>query len=196
VEAGTPPGDPPIFGVRTVTLDLDAGGSGAGPVEVALAVESDPCSAASLEHLAGQGFYDGTVCHELSFGALRCGDPSGTGEGGPTYSFFAGTNIPAVPPLPTPGEGEEAELPLLYPAGTVAFGDSAGEGGSQFMIFYRDFHTDAPLWSIIGEVTAGMPLIEAIGAAGTQEGAVAPAETVTIRSLRVTDPDDPGPVDQ
>lgn len=187
IEVGTPPGNPPVFGDRVVTVDLDAGANGAGEVEITLAVEVDPCSVASLEHLADQGFYDGTTCHAISFSALRCGDPSGTGRGGPTYSFWAGENIPVVE-----DDEDGDERPPAYPAGTVAFGDATGGGGSQFMIFFEDFHTDSPLWSVIGKVTGGMELIEAIGEAGTVEDSLAPLETVTINTLHVVDPDAPG----
>jgi peptidyl-prolyl cis-trans isomerase B (cyclophilin B) len=191
VGAGTPPGNPANAGARTVTMALDGGDTGSGEVELSLPVAADPCAVASLEHLAGQGFYDGTTCHELANGALRCGDPSGTGFGGPAYSFFA-ENVPEPPP------GEDGEPPVVYPAGTVAFGDTFGSAGSQFLIFFEDYRTDDPLWSIIGEVTGGMDLLAAVGAAGTAEDSTAPAEEVRIRSLTVTDPEapDPGSIDE
>lgn len=183
IEAGTPPGNPPTSGVRTVTLGLDAGAAGPGEIELSLLVDSDPCAVASLEHLAAQGYYSGTTCHELVFGALRCGDPTGTGQGGPTYGFPA-ANVPVVPP---DGEADGAEPPVLYPAGTVAFGDPVGGAGSQFLIFYEDFPTVQPLWSIIGEVTGGMALLEAVGEAGTAADSTAPAEDVVIETLTVID---------
>jgi peptidyl-prolyl cis-trans isomerase B (cyclophilin B) len=182
-EAGLPPANPPTSGVRTVTLALDAGSAGSGEVELELLVDSDPCAVASLEHLAVQGFYDGTTCHELAFGALRCGDPSGTGFGGPTYMFWA-ENVPLLPP-----DESGDEPPVVYPAGTVAFGDSFGNAGSQFLLFYEDFRTADPLWSIIGEMTGGTGLLEAVGAAGTAEDSTAPVEEVAIQTLTITDPE-------
>lgn len=79
VDVGTPPANPPTSGQQRITIELDAGDTAAGTVEVLMDVSEDPCGAASLAHLAEQGFYDGTTCHELADGALRCGDPSGTG---------------------------------------------------------------------------------------------------------------------
>jgi peptidyl-prolyl cis-trans isomerase B (cyclophilin B) len=196
IEAGIPQANPEIFGDRVVSLDIDAGPAGAGEVELSVVIDVDPCAVASLEHLAAQGFYDGTTCHEISFGALRCGDPSGTGRGGPAYAFSAGENIPLVPDGAGDGDDPDGgDAPLVYPAGTVAFGETTGGGGSQFMIFYQDFHTDSPLWSVIGEVTRGLDLIQAIGAAGTAEDSVAPREEVTIQAVRVVDPHAPGAVD-
>lgn len=191
MEAGTPPGNPATAGGRTATIALDAGDTGSGEVELSLRVASDPCAIASLEHLAAQGFYNGTACHELADGALRCGDPSGTGFGGPAYSFFAEN-------VPDPAPGEDGEPPVVYPAGTVAFGDTFGSAGSQFLLFFEDYRTDDPLWSIIGEVTGGMDLLAAVGEAGTAEDSTAPAEEVQIRTLTVADPEaaDQGSIDE
>jgi peptidyl-prolyl cis-trans isomerase B (cyclophilin B) len=196
VDVGTPPANPPTTGVRTVTVDLDAGGAGTGQVEIEASVDAEPCGVASLEHLASSGFYDGTVCHELTAeGALRCGDPSGTGEGGPTYSFY-GQNFPYPTADVAPTEGAETEAPeetepeVLYPAGTVALADTLGANSSQFLIFYQDYAPESPVWPIVGTVTGGLDLIEAIGAAGVDgEAPAPPVEEVRIESLTVADPE-------
>jgi peptidyl-prolyl cis-trans isomerase B (cyclophilin B) len=180
-EAGTPPVNPPTSGQHVLTIDFDAGASGSGTVEVAVDAAEDPCGAANLVHLADQGFYDGTTCHEIADGALRCGDPSGTGLGGPSYAFW-GSNLP----LPqTDPEAEDAEP--LYPAGTVAFGDVSGENGSQFLIFFEDYAAEVPLFPLIGTVASGQEVVEEIGQAGVAEGTRNPVEAVTVRSLTVTE---------
>lgn len=181
VEAGRPPGNPPTRGQHLITMELDAGDSGAGTLEVVMDVASDPCGAASIQHLAAQGFYDGTTCHQIVDGALHCGDPSGTGLGGPDYAFWA-DNLPLPP---TGEEGEDAEP--LYPAGTVAFADAAGENGSRFMIFYEDYSPSAPLYPIIGTLTTGLDVVQAIGEAGVADDGNAPVNDVVLRSLTVAD---------
>jgi peptidyl-prolyl cis-trans isomerase B (cyclophilin B) len=185
-DVGAPPEDPPLTGQRTFTIDLDAGGSGAGTVEVGVDVASDPCAAASMEHLATQGFFDSSTCHALVDGALHCGDPSGTGQGGPAYGFY-GRNVPAPPLSPTATPAEEVEQPPTYPAGTVALADVTGENGSQFLIFYEDFTPETPLYPLFGVVTSGLELVEEIGAAGVKDETTEPVETVTIQSLTVAD---------
>jgi peptidyl-prolyl cis-trans isomerase B (cyclophilin B) len=192
IDVGTPPVEPPTSGTRTVTMAVDAGGTGSGEITFDITLDSDPCATASLQHLAAEGFYDGTTCHELVSGALRCGDPRGSGLGGPAYSFTSGQHLPT----PAKDTGAEDQPPLMYPAGTVAFGDPSGIGGSQFLLFYEDFRTDTPLWSVIGEVTGGMDLLDGIGAAGTSDSSNAPVDAVVIKSLIVTDPEvvgTPGP---
>lgn len=189
VDVGTPPANPPTGGTRSMLLDLAAGATGSGQLEVGIDVAADPCGAASMEHLAGQGFFDGTVCHELfEEVALRCGDPSGSGVGGPSYAFW-GENLPAPPPAED-GQAADPAAPL-YPAGTVAFGDAAGENGSQFLIFYRDYTPDNPTYPLIGKVANGLDLVEKIGAAGgAADQPTQPVEEVRIESATVADPAD------
>lgn len=49
-----------------------------------------PCTVDSFIYLAAKNFFDGTSCHRLTTGALKvlqCGDPTGTGSGGPAYEY-------------------------------------------------------------------------------------------------------------
>ena len=50
-----------------------------------------PCTVNNFTSLAKQGFFDNTNCHRLTtsaeLGVLQCGDPTGTGTGGPGYRF-------------------------------------------------------------------------------------------------------------
>ena len=50
-----------------------------------------PCTVNSFASLAQKGFFDDTVCHRLTttpgLGVLQCGDPTGSGSGGPGYQF-------------------------------------------------------------------------------------------------------------
>jgi peptidyl-prolyl cis-trans isomerase B (cyclophilin B) len=77
-----------------MTVTTDQG----GPITAELDLANSPCAAASIAHLASRAFYDNTKCHEITTeGALRCGDPTGTGLGGPTYTFPT-ENAPAPEP--------------------------------------------------------------------------------------------------
>ena len=84
-DVGTPPTkDIPTSGTETMTVATDQG----EPIVVTLDLTSAPCGAEDLRYLASKNFYDKTTCHEITtYGAIRCGDPSGTGLGGPTYSI-------------------------------------------------------------------------------------------------------------
>ena len=103
-----------------------------------------------------QGYFDGTSCHRLADSGifvLQCGDPTGTGTGGPSYQFADELS------------GEET-----YPAGTLAMANAGpGTNGSQFFIVFADT-TLAPNYSVFGALdAAGLKTALAI-AAGGQDG--------------------------
>jgi peptidyl-prolyl cis-trans isomerase B (cyclophilin B) len=185
-------GQPPTTGIatsgtKTLTVTTNQG----APIQVGLDLTTSPCGAASLEYLASKKFFDNTDCHEItSFGAVRCGDPSGTGTGGPTYSVY-NEDVPTLPdPSPSAGAAE-AKTPL-YPKGTVAFiGDPPGTNGSQFLIFFKDYSPATPEYSVLGTVTGGLATVEKIGKIATVENQagdkVKPKSKVTITSLTVGD---------
>lgn len=190
IEAGTPNPNPPTTGAQTLTVQLAAGDAGSGAVEMVLDRTTAPCATESLTHLAKHDFYDGTVCHELFEGvALRCGDPSGTGLGGPTYAYL-GENIPFLSV-----EDDDAEPSVVYERGTVAVGDTTGQHGSQFLLFFEDYAPETPMFSIVGTVTDGLDLLQAIGDAGlaqpeegeTDAATGAPAQDVRIEDVAVAD---------
>jgi peptidyl-prolyl cis-trans isomerase B (cyclophilin B) len=71
-----------------------------------------PCAAASFTYLAGLRFYDKTTCHRLTTTGiyiLQCGDPSGTGAGGPSYQ-----GRDEYPVLPRPAAVDESMSPLSH----------------------------------------------------------------------------------
>ncbi|MFC7531292.1 peptidylprolyl isomerase [Actinoplanes sp. GCM10030250] len=186
-EVGTPPTkDLPEDGTETLTISTNQG----APIVADLDVASAPCAAASMSHLAGKAFFDNTDCHEITAdGALRCGDPSGTGNGGPAYSFYD-ENVPDAPE-PAPSASAAANKTVLYPKGTVALiGNPPSSNGSQFLIFLKDFAPAAqPLYPIIGRVSGGLDTLDKIGKITTVENAtgdkVKPKDKITIKSLSI-----------
>ncbi|MGC4773461.1 peptidylprolyl isomerase [Micromonospora sp. DT44] len=176
----------PTDGTRPMTVTTNQG----APITAELNLTSSPCAAASIAHLAGRSFYDNTKCHEITTdGALRCGDPSGTGLGGPTYSFYDED----VPTAPSPSASPAPGQPPTYPKGTVAMiSNPPGTNGSQFLIFFKDFTTADPTYPVIGKVTGGLDVVEKIGAQPTVDNGtgakVKPKTDVVIQSLTVGEP--------
>jgi peptidyl-prolyl cis-trans isomerase B (cyclophilin B) len=197
-EVGTPPTKGiPTSGTEAMTVNTNQG----APIVVSLDVTDAPCSAESLKYLAGQKFFDNTDCHEITTdGAVRCGDPSGTGQGGPTYSIYS-ENLPSVPDAstgPSPAPSAAAGQAPLYPKGTVALiGDPPGTNGSQFLIFFKDFNPASPEYPIVGTVTSGMDTVAKIAKIPTVANAagdkVKPSKKITISTLTVADPAAPAP---
>ncbi len=110
----------PHTGTAEVTLDTEA-----GSLVITLDREAVPCTVNSFVSLTEQGFYDQTECHRMAdtgIFILQCGDPTGTGTGGPGYSF-----------------ADEGGPDMSYPAGTVAMANSGPDtNGSQFFFLVRD----------------------------------------------------------
>jgi peptidyl-prolyl cis-trans isomerase B (cyclophilin B) len=190
-DVGTPPTkDIPTLGTQTMTISTNQG----EPVVVGLDSELSPCGTADITYLASKKFYDNTDCHEITtFGALRCGDPSGTGLGGPTYSIY-NENLPTVSTEPSPGVSAApgSKAAPLYPKGTVALiGNPPGTNGSQFLIFFKDYSPANPEFSIVGKVTGGLATVEKIGKIPTSNNdtgeKVRPAKKITIKTLTVGD---------
>ncbi len=208
-DVGTPPTNPPTSGSAAMMMSTSQ-----GVVYASLDVAKAPCATASLTYLAENGFYGNTECHQLLTGengmyALRCGDPSGTGSGGPTYTFYnenvpgedaadASANPSTTPPAETATASTSATAsasptPPPYPKGTVAMAtDVPGANGSQFFIFYADSKPDNATYSIVGTVTSGLDVIEKIAKEGTVDngsGAMdKPKLGVKIQNLTVTGP--------
>jgi peptidyl-prolyl cis-trans isomerase B (cyclophilin B) len=105
-------------------------------------------------------WYDNSSCHRLTTDGifvLQCGDPTLTGTGGPGYQI-PDENLPT-------GGG------VTYPRGTVAMANSGpNTNGSQFFIVYADT-TLPPNYSVVGTVTEGLDIVDAIAAAGVEGGA-------------------------
>ncbi len=164
---------------------------GQGALPVTLDRSLAPCAVNAFVSLAAQKFYDDTTCHRLTaddnFKILQCGDPSGTGRGGPGFTYTGETNPPAATDA-----GTDAAVPNGYPVGTLAMANSApgGDNGSQFFIVYGESDLGSGGYTKIGTVgTDGLAVIDQIAAAGTTTGlnglADAPAATVSISSVSV-----------
>ncbi|GAA2092780.1 peptidylprolyl isomerase [Kitasatospora saccharophila] len=145
-----------------------------GDVTLSLDAAKAPHTVNSFVFLAGQQFWDGTKCHRLTtegIYVLQCGDPTGTGRGGPGYQF-ADENL----------EG------ATYPAGTVAMANSgANTNGSQFFLVYQDTQLP-PSYTPFGTITGGMDVLKKIAEAGAEGtgGDGAPKLPVNISSITAT----------
>jgi peptidyl-prolyl cis-trans isomerase B (cyclophilin B) len=188
-DVGEPPtGGMPTEGTRPMTITTDKG----APIVVSLNLADAPCISASLGYLAGKQFFDNTTCHEITTeGAIRCGDPSGSGQGGPTYSVYD-ENTPTAP-APSASTGPGAKKEPAYPKGTVAMiGNPPGTNGSQFLIFFKDFAPATPAYPIVGTVTGGMTTVEKLGKIATVANAagdkVTPKDKITVQSITVGEP--------
>ncbi|MEV5968360.1 peptidylprolyl isomerase [Kribbella sp. NPDC051952] len=126
-----------------------------GDLQLTLNSAVAPCTVKNFLSLVGQKFYDNTKCHRLTVGeglqVLQCGDPSGTGGGGPGYSF-----------------ADEVYPTLKYGRGVIAMANAgANTNGSQFFIVYGDASALGPQYTAFGTIDeAGLKLVDKVARAG------------------------------
>jgi peptidyl-prolyl cis-trans isomerase B (cyclophilin B) len=148
-----------------------------GVITVRMLTSKAPCTTFSFRFLASRGYFNQTHCHRLTVQGifvLQCGDPTGTGSGGPGYKF-ANENLTGA----------------KYTAGTVAMANAGpGTNGSQFFLVYRNSTTLPPSYTPFGEIVGGLGIIQNVAKAGTDNsngnGDGHPKEKVTIESVTIT----------
>jgi cyclophilin family peptidyl-prolyl cis-trans isomerase len=142
-----------------------------GAIELELFDGDAPKTVENFRTLAGDGFYDGVVFHRVipDF-MIQGGDPTGTGAGGPGYTF----------------EDEPNEQRVVR--GALAMANAGpNTNGSQFFVVTAD----ACPWldgkhTVFGRVTGGMDVVDAISAVET-DGRDRPREDVTIERVELPD---------
>jgi peptidyl-prolyl cis-trans isomerase B (cyclophilin B) len=171
-DVGTPPSKVPTSGSTQVTMTTNF-----GAIPLALDRAGAPCATQSMVYLAQKKFFDNTICHRETSSAglkvLQCGDPTGTGSGGPSYQYK--THV----------TGKET-----YKRGTIAMANSGqGFDGSQFFLVYGDSQLP-PNYTVVGTIApAGLKVLDTIAANGNNgangQGDGAPKKKVTITSMTV-----------
>jgi len=148
-----------------------------GRIAFSTATSSTPCTVHSFVSLAAQKYFDGTPCHRLTaqgIFVLQCGDPSGTGRGGPGYSF-----------------ADENLTGATYPRGTVAMANSGpNTNGSQFFLVYKDSPLP-PKYTPFGKLDdASLAVLDKVAAAGAApadaSGNTAPNTPVQVETFVLT----------
>jgi cyclophilin family peptidyl-prolyl cis-trans isomerase len=142
-----------------------------GPIHVEFFDEDAPKTVSNFRKLASEGFYDRVIFHRVipDF-MIQGGDPTGTGRGGPGYTF------------------EDEFNPNKVVRGALAMANSGpNTNGSQFFVVT----TDAAPWldgkhTVFGQVTSGMDVVDAISAL-PRDGQDRPREDVVIESVELSD---------
>ena len=142
---------------RLWTGSMNVGGA---TLELELDGVNAPQAAANFIALSQSGFYEGVSCHRLvtdGIYVLQCGDPDGTGAGGPGYNF---------------GPIENAPTDDSYVTGSLAMARIGGDGnsmGSQFFIVYQDSRIPSDAaggYTVFGKITSGLEFLDPIISAG------------------------------
>jgi peptidyl-prolyl cis-trans isomerase B (cyclophilin B) len=141
-----------------------------GAIEIELFDADAPKTVENFRKLAGDGFYDGVIFHRvIKDFMIQGGDPTGTGTGGPGYTF----------------EDEINDHKIVR--GALAMANAGpNTNGSQFFIVTTG---EAP-WldgrhTVFGQVTSGMEAVDSIEASDT-DARDKPAQDAVIESVELS----------
>jgi peptidylprolyl isomerase len=128
---------------ETLTLTLDS-----GDVVIKLRPDLAPQHVDRIAELANEGFYDGVVFHRVIPGFMaQGGDPTGTG--------MHGSDKPNLP-------AEFSREPHVRGVASMARTMDPNSANSQFFICFDDARFLDGQYTVWGEVTEGMELIDAL----------------------------------
>jgi peptidyl-prolyl cis-trans isomerase B (cyclophilin B) len=153
----------------TITTNL-------GNIVIDLLNSKATCTVNSFISLAAQRFFNNSPCFRLttssSLFVLQCGDPTGTGRGGPGYQF-----------------NDENLTGATYRAGTLAMANAgANTNGSQFFLVYKNSVLQ-PNYTPFGTIVSGLNIIQKVAKGGTDNSNGAgdghPKDKVEIESVTI-----------
>lgn len=154
---------------KTYTAVLD---TTLGSMTIALDAAAAPKTVNNFVVLARYRYYEGVIFHRI-INSFMCqgGDPTGTGRGGPGYKFE-----------------DELPAPNTYKIGSVAMANAGpNTNGSQFFIVSGPSGVGLPpQYSLFGQVTEGLDVVEAMQNVATGAGDK-PLTDVVINSVTITE---------
>jgi len=167
-DVGLPPAKPDYKAAYQATIVTNR-----GDIVIDLLNSKATCTVNSFVFLASKNYFNNTHCHRLTTSniyVLQCGDPTGTGSGGPGYEF-----------------ADENLAGATYPAGTLAMANAgANTNGSQFFLVYKNTSLP-PSYTPFGTIVRGLNIIQTVAKAGTDNsngpGDGHPKEKVVIERV-------------
>jgi peptidyl-prolyl cis-trans isomerase B (cyclophilin B) len=162
----------PLDAGKTYDVELR---TSCGSFTIRLDQETSPNAAASFASLARNDFFDDTIFHRIVPGfVIQGGDPTASGTGGPGYSTR-----------------DRVPSDAAYDPGVVAMAkagnEPAGTAGSQFFVVTAAGTGLTPDYALLGKVTEGMDVVQAIGQLGDPASGAAgtPLQSVVIEKATV-----------
>jgi len=143
-----------------------------GDIKFKLFASETPFTVNNFIFLSREGFYDDVIFHRvIKDFMIQGGDPTGTGTGGPGYSF-----------------SDEAII-RDYTRGTLAMANAGpNTNGSQFFIMHKDLALPRS-YVIFGEVIEGIETVDKITEVEVQASSMgelsSPVDEIKIESIKI-----------
>ena len=163
-------------------LEIEVSGEANGVVKIDLLEDVAPGHVAQITELAEEGAYDGVVFHrviegfmaqtgDVEFGLIEGGDMRRAGMGG--------SDKPDL-------KAEFSDIPFDRGVVGMARSQNPDSANSQFFIMFQEGHFLNGQYTVVGRVTEGMEVVDAIKRGEGRNGAVVGQPDV-MTSVRVTE---------
>ncbi len=159
---------PPAMAIDTNKTYTATVNTNHGSFEITFFPAEAPKTVNNFVCLAKSGFYDNTTFHRVVPGfVIQGGDPEGTGRGGPGYRF------------------DDEPVKRQYNRGIVAMANAGpNTNGSQYFVCLDNVNLP-PAYTIFGEVTKGMDVVDKIAAVPINGSS--PVEPVTVSTVTISE---------
>ncbi|MGY9048863.1 peptidyl-prolyl cis-trans isomerase [Puniceibacterium antarcticum] len=162
-------------------LKVDVAGEANGTITIHLFDDVAPKHVAQITSLAKEGAYDGVVFHRVIDGFMAQTGDVEFGKAGANISQagMGGSDLPDIP-------AEFSDLPFERGVVGMARSQSPDSANSQFFIMFAPGDFLNGQYTVVGEVTDGMDVVDAIKRGTGANGAVV-GEPDRMTSVRVTE---------
>lgn len=161
-------------------LEIDVAGEANGTIVIDLFEDVAPLHVAQITTIAGNGEYNGVVFHRVIEGFMA---QTGDVQFGKADSLGrAGTGGSSLPDIPA----EFSDLNFDRGVVGMARSQNPNSANSQFFIMFAEGSFLNNQYTVVGQVTSGMEIVDAIKRGQGQSGAVAGMPDV-MTAVRVTE---------
>ena len=150
----------------TATIDVE----GKGKIVIDLFAKDVPIAVSNFIYLAQKGYYNGCTFHRVIADFMaQGGDPTGTGSGGPGYTFGL----------------EITKHKHVTGAISMANTNRPNSNGGQFFICFKDLPFLDGGYTVFGQVTQGMDVVKKITLRDPQTNPKFPGDKITTITIDV-----------
>ena len=160
-------------------LEIDIAGEANGTIKINLFEDTAPLHVAQITAIAEAGDYDGVVFHRVIDGFMaQTGDVQyGKGEN----IRRAGTGASDLPDIPA----EFSDRPFVTGIVGMARSSNPNSANSQFFIMFTEYPSLNNQYTVVGEVTEGMDIVNQIKRGTGGNGAMVGTPDM-MQAVRVT----------
>ena len=162
-------------------LEIDVAGQANGTIVIDLFEDVAPKHVAQITALAAAGDYDGVVFHRVIDGFMaQTGDVQFGRKGGDlSMAGMGGSSLPDLP-------AEFSDIPFARGVVGMARSQDPDSANSQFFIMFDQGDFLNGQYTVVGQVTAGLDVLDAIKRGEGENGAVIGDPDVMV-AVRVTE---------